>query len=41
MVNRSKFGKENGDKAQAEQKGLLYIYDYPLHLRNGNHRPKI
>ena len=40
-IQKSKFTKGNRDKAQAEQNARLYIYNYPLHIRNGNHTSKI
>ena len=40
-IQRSKFAKGNGDKARTEENGQLYVYNYPLHIRNGNHTPKI
>ena len=33
-----KVTKSNGDKACTEENGQLYIYNYPLHIRNGNHK---
>ena len=40
-IQKSKYSKGKADKANAEENGRLYTYNYPLHIRNSNHRPKI
>ena len=40
-IQRSKITKGNVDKTHAEENGRLYVYNYSLHIRNGNHTPRI